>query len=139
MIFIASELSIAPMTPVMAFDTPMVSHVPSAPAGGTWGFKHLKQAVFPGIIDMVMPFVPTAPPYTHGIPFLTHVSFTKKRVSMLSVPSTTTSVSLMISSILLKFTSFSNGSMDIFELTLSSFLAAAMTFGSPTSPSSYSV
>src|SRR5436309_14558610 len=95
---------------------PAVSQVGRLPGGGAFGLKQRKHAVTGGRIANAIPYVAMAPPYTKGMFDSIAASLIRKRVSRLSVPSTTTSASRRISRTVAEWTPFATGSMWILEL-----------------------
>src|SRR2546426_3644950 len=117
---------------------PAVSQVGKLPGGGDFGLKHRKHAVTGGRIANAIPYVAMAPPYTNGTFDSIAASLIRKRVSRLSVPSTTTSTPFRISRTVAEWTSLETGSIWISEFTERRRSAAASAFGRSTSRSAYS-
>src|SRR5881628_927791 len=108
---------------------PAVSQVGKLPGGGAFGLKHRKHAVTGGRIANAIPYVAMAPPYTNGTFDSIAASLIRKRVSRLSVPSTTTSTPFRISRTVAEWTSLETGSIWIAEFTERTRSAAASAFG----------
>src|SRR2546428_421744 len=117
---------------------PAVSQVGKLPGGGDFGLKQRKHAVTGGRIANAIPYVAMAPPYTNGTFDSIAASLIRKRVSRLSVPSTTTSTPFRISRTVAEWTSLETGSIWISEFTERRRAAAASAFGRSTSRSAYS-
>src|SRR6058998_816378 len=100
-----------------ALKIPAVSHVGRLPGGGDFGLKQRKHAVTGVRIANAIPYVAMAPPYTNGTFASIAASFSKNRVSRLSVPSTTMSASRRRSRTIAEWTSFESGSSSICEFT----------------------
>src|SRR5437870_114947 len=114
---------------------PAVSHVGRLPGGGGFGLKQRKHAVTGVRIANSIPYVAMAPPYTNGTFASIAASLSKNRVSRLSVPSTTMSMSCRMSRTVAEWTSFESGSTSICEFTDRRRSAAASAFGRSTSDS----
>src|SRR5438094_1753532 len=80
-----------------ALKIPAVSHVGRLPGGGAFGLKQRKHAVTGVRIANAIPYVAMAPPYTNGTFASIAASLSKNRVSRLSVPSKTMSMSCRMS------------------------------------------
>src|SRR2546425_6461169 len=115
-----------------ALKMPAVSHVGRLPGGGAFGLKQRKQAVTGLRIANAIPYVAMAPPYTNGTFASIAASLSKNRVSRLSVPSTTMSVSRRRSRTVAVWTSFESGSISIFEFKVRRRYAATFGFGRST-------
>src|SRR3989475_293896 len=102
----ASPACIAPTIADAALKMPAVSQVGRLPGGGAFGLKQRKHAVTGGRIANAIPYVAMAPPYTKGMFNSIAASLIRKRVSRLSVPSTTTSAPRRISLTVAEWTSF---------------------------------
>src|SRR5699024_3307005 len=87
--FNVSVTSSDAMTSTTGAMTPTVSHV--CPLSEPSVTIHRKHGVRFGMKNAVIPRELTTPPYEKGISFLKQISFNKKRVEKLSVPSNTTS------------------------------------------------
>src|SRR3989475_4614 len=134
----ASPAEIAPTIADAALKMPAVSQVGKLPGGGAFGLKQRKHAVTGARIANAIPYVAMAPPYTNGTFDSIAASLIRKRVSRLSVPSTTTSTPFRISRTVAEWTSLETGSIWISEFTERRRSAAASAFGRSTSRSAYS-
>src|SRR3989449_1807002 len=134
----ASPAWTAPTMGEAGLKMPGASRAGSLPGGGAFGLKQRKRAV-PGVrLANAILYVARAPPYTNGTFASIAVSLSKNRVSRLSVPSTTMSVSRRRSRTVAEWTSFESGSISICEFTERRRSAAASAFGRSTSDSEYS-
>src|SRR2546430_10660773 len=84
---------------------PAVSQVGKLRGGGAFGLKQRNHAVTGARIANAIPYVAMAPPYTNGTFDSIAASLIRKRVSRLSVPSTTTSTPFRISRTVAEWTS----------------------------------
>src|SRR3954469_18439567 len=91
-------------------NTPAVSQVPTSPGFGAASNTHRRHGVSPGMMVMLIPSLPTAPPYTHGLPSFTATSLMRYRTSELSLPSRTMSAPRHSSSMLVRSMSATTGS-----------------------------